>query len=143
VRTLLRTDSSVLGNLMQHVDFLKGLDQKLVVFLGPTLNQHCTVANYANNTLVLYTDTPSWASRIRYNTPQILQFLQTECNLVSLKTIRIKVKPVSVQAAQIPDKRLKLDVHTANLIRQSASSVSDDALKCLLLKISKYTQDHP
>jgi len=145
IRALLKTDtsSSVLGNLMQHIDFLRGLEQKLSGFLGPGVSKHCSIANYANNTLVLLTDTPSWASRIRYNTPQILLFLQNECDLGSLKTVRIKVKPVSVHPDLPPDKKLKLDRHTASLVRHSASAITDDGLKSLFLKISQYTQDGP
>ena len=141
VWTLLRADTSILGKLMQHIVFLKGLEQKLDAFLGSTLNKHCRIANYANNTLVLHADTPSWASKIRLNTPQILHYLQKECNLVSLKTIRIRVIPAPVQAAMLPDKRWKLDKHTANLISQFALSVTDEALKRSLLKISKHYQN--
>jgi len=141
LRNLLRTETGVLGNLMQHVDFLQGLEQKLAAFLGPAVNIHCRIANYANDTLVLHADTPSWASRIRYNTPQILLYLQNECNLAALKTIRIKVMPASAQIVKTPDKQLKLGPHTANLIRDSALSVTDETLKSLLLKISKYTED--
>ena len=141
VWTLLRADTSTLGRLMQHIDFLKGLEQKLGSFLGSTLNKHCNIANYANNTLILHADTPSWASKIRFNTPQILHFLQKECNLVSLKTIRIKVMPAPAQSARLSDKRWKLDEYTARLISQSASSVTDEALKCSLLRISKHNQN--
>ena len=136
--TLLNADSGILRKLIQHIDLLKEIEQKLASFLGHPLSEHYIIANYANDTLVLYADTPSWASRIRYNTPQIMLFLQNEYGLGSLKTIRIKVTPSSAQSVHLPDKRWKLDKHTANLISQSASSITDETLKCLLLKISKH-----
>ena len=139
IGNLLHTDTGILRKLIQHLNFLKGIEQKLASFLGHPLCEHYIIANYANDTLVVYADTPSWASRIRYNTPQIMFFLQNECGLDSLKTIRIKVTPFSsVQSTPLPDKRWKLDKHTASLISRSASSITDETLKCLLLKISKH-----
>lgn len=138
VWTMLHADTGILGTLMQHIDFLKGLEQKLTLFLDHPLNKHCRIANFTNDTLLLHADAPAWASRIRYHTPQILRFLQNECGLDSLKTIRIKVIPSSAQTPRLPDKRWKLDKNTASLICQSASSVTDEPLKRMFLKISKH-----
>jgi hypothetical protein len=140
IRALLKADTSIIGRYIQHIEFLKGLEQKLHSFLVPPLNGHCIIANYANDTVVLHTDAPVWASRIRYNTPRILLFLQNECGLAALKTIRIKVMPSPFPYTRLPDKRWKLDEHTANLIRQAAAAITDDSLKQSLHKISGHLQ---
>lgn len=141
IRSFLKADTSIIGRLMQHIEFLNDLDQKLLSFLVPPLNKHCIIANYANDTLVLHTDAPVWASRIRYNTPQILLFLQNECGLAALKTIRIKVIPAPFPNTRLPDKSWKLEEHTANLIRQTAATITDEPLRQSLQKISDHFQN--
>jgi len=141
IRTFLKADAGIIGRYIQHIEFLQGLEQKLLPFLAPPLNKHCTIANYANDTLVLHTDAPAWASRIRYNTPGILHFLQNECGLAALRTIRIKVMPASIQHARLPDKSWKLDETTASLIRRSAATITDESLRHSLEKISGHFQD--
>ena len=141
IRTFLKSDAGIIHRFIQHIEFIKGLEQKLLSFLAPPLNEHCTIANYTNGTLLLHTDAPAWASRIRYNSPGILRFLQNECSLAALRTIRIKVMPIPIQHAQLPDKSWKLDVHTASLIRQAAATISDESLRHSLEKICERLQD--
>jgi len=141
IRALLKADTSIIGRFIQHIEFLKGLEQKLLSFLAPPLNTHCTIANYASDTLVLHTDAPAWASRIRYNTPRILLFLQNECGLAALKTIRIKVMPSPFPYVRSPDKSWKLDERTASLIRQAAATITDESLRQSLQKISGHLQN--
>jgi len=105
VRAFLKADTSIIGRLIQHIEFLKDLEHKLLAFLEPPLNKHCTIANYVNETLILHTDAPVWASRIRYKTPQILLFIIKECGLSELKTIRIKVIPSPLPNTRSPDKK--------------------------------------
>lgn len=140
IRKLLKADAGIIGRFIQHIEFLKGLEQRLLSFLAPPLNKHCTIANYANDTLMLHTDAPAWASRIRYNTPAILDFLQNECGLAALRTIRIKVMPAPLQHVRLPDKSWKLDESTASLIRRSAATITDESLRHSLEKISGHVQ---
>lgn len=93
IGSFLNSETGVLGNLIQQIELLKILNQNLTSFLDSPLNAHCTVANYANDIMVLHTDSPVWASRLRYILPQLLNFMQDQCGLVSIKTIRIKVMP--------------------------------------------------
>lgn len=137
--TLVNSDSGILHNLIQQVTLLKYIDQKLGSFLGKPLCDHCTIANFANETLLLHADTPAWASRLRYNTPQIMLFMQNECGLESLRTIRVKVTPATFPSIQLPGKRWKLDQHTADMIYRTASTMTDETLKHTLLRISKHS----
>ena len=138
MRALLKADTSTIGRLIQHIEFLKSLEHKLLSFLDPPLTKHCTIANYANDTLILHTDTPVWASRIRYITPQILPFMQNECGLAALKTIRIKAIPARFPNTNSPDNSWKLEEHTANFIKQAAAATTDEPLRQSLQKISTH-----
>lgn len=138
---LLKNENSMLGRLCQHADFLGVLENRLRLFLDSPLNTHCIVANYYNSTLILHADSAAWASKLRYNTPAILAFMQNECKLKSLKTIRIKVIPASTQHQDNAGRRLSMSAATGNLINQVAATMPDDELRLSLLKLAKHHQD--
>lgn len=135
---LLKKNDSDLGKLCQHAAFLADIEKKLLAFLDPSLGSHCKVANYTNDTIILYSDSPAWATRLRYNTPAILDHLRTSCHLDSLKTVRIKVNPPDNSKHLPATKQLFLSVASAEFISQVANSMTDNDLRQSLLKIAKH-----
>lgn len=136
--SLFKSKNSELGTLCQHAAFLSDIEKNLLSFLGFPLNTHCKLANYANDTVILHSDSPAWAAKLRYNTPLILDLLRTRCRLNTLKTIRIKVNPPVSPASTLPVKRLTLSPASAEFISQVANSMTDDNLRLSLLKIAKH-----
>ena len=133
--------TSPLCHLMRQVHFLANLAGKLQSFLEAPLNRHCVVANYAGETLVLHTDSSAWASKLRYLAPSIKEFMQDECALAGLQTIRIRVSPLPGYTQRSNYKKLLLAPHVSAVIRQSALSVTDEKLKKALLAISTHTDN--
>jgi hypothetical protein len=141
--SLLKDKYSLLGRLCQHAEYLAHLDKKLCLFLGSPLNSHYSVANYVNDTLVLHSDSAAWAAKLRYNIPAILSYMQNECNLIALKTIRIKIKLPDNSAQHEPVKRKPaISSASALFINQAAALMPDDDLRLSLLKLVKNNQDY-
>lgn len=132
---------SHLSSLCQHVDFLAGLEKKLRGQLPEALQSHCKIANYSNETLVLHTDSAVWAARLRYCTPGILRFMQADCGLTALKTVRIKVKPPEQHPPQATRESITLSVPISDFIRQVANSITDEDLRKSLHNIAKHYRD--
>ena len=141
--SLFNKNSSELGKLCQHGAFLVNLERKLLSFLPPPLNTHCKVANYANDTIILHSESSAWATKLRYNTPAILDYLRKECHLDALKTIRIKVNPVASIKQPTPARRLTLSPSSAVFITQVANTIVDEDLRLSLLKIAKHKNNKP
>ena len=140
--TLLKNKNSALGRLYLHVRYLTLLEKKLCLFLDSPLNTHCSVANVTNDTLVLHSDSAAWAAKLRYNIPAILNYMQNECNLTTLKTIRIKIKlPENHQRSVPARKKPILSKASAHFINQAAATMSDDDLRLSLLKLAKHQHD--
>lgn len=140
--SLLNDKDSTLGKLYLHAGFLAHLEKKLCLFLGSPLNTHCSVVNFTDDTLVLHSDSAAWAAKLRYNIPAILNYMQNECNLTTLKTIRIKIKlpdhsrqPESVRRKPVMSKA------SAHFINQTAETMSDDDLRLSLLNLAKHYHD--
>lgn len=137
----LADEETHLAALCRHVEFLTGLEKKLQKQLPEPLRSHCKVANISNKTLVLHTDSAVWAARLRYCTPDILRFMQTGCNLVTLKTIRIKVKPAVHQHSHKVQERPLLSAATSKLVRQAANALTDQDLRKSLHNIARHCRD--
>ena len=132
--TDLLASSDRLSQICNHTEKIKELQIKLCKNLDSPLNKHVVVADYQQKTLVLHTNSASWAARLRYMAPEILSFFQAD--MPGLSTIRVKVvlpdpphqtslRPVTVS----PD--------TVDGIRQVADKIADPALRSTLSGIAK------
>lgn len=133
----LSDSSSKLGQLIQHGNRLRELESQLTAHLGAPLNQHCRIANYANNTLTLHTDSPGWAAKLRFITPDILNFMRNKCHLSEIKTVRIRIIIPDMKPAKNA-KHLTLSQTTADHIKEVALSITDEGLRQSLLKLSEH-----
>lgn len=137
--SLLENPDSMPGKLFLHAGYLSQLEKKLHLFLESPLNTHCKIANFSNETLVLHSDSAAWAAKLRYNIPAILNYMQTECRLTTLKTVRIRIKlPEQSSQAKSASKNNLISRDSANYLNQMADSMSDADLRLSLLKLSRH-----
>ena len=137
---LFTDNKTTIGKLYEHAKYIQQLEIKLFKHLGHPLNTHCILANHANDTLTLHADSPSWATKLRYCTPDILSYMQQQCHLPTLKTVRIKVMPTANKTTQIPKRHLSLSAKSAKFIDGVATSMTDENLSRSLLKLSKHSR---
>ena len=134
------TSNSKAGLLLKHANYINQLQSELHNYLGQPLNSHCKIANYKKDILIIHADSPGWAAKLRYMTPDILSFMHQQFRLTNLKTIRVKVSPCSKKPVKSLKKQITLSPTSAKLINDVANTVSDHALKTSLLKISRHNQ---
>lgn len=135
---LLTNCQSKLGNLYEQAQYIQNLKVKLSKYLGPPLNEHCVLANYKNTVLVMHADSPAWATKLRFSTPAIISYMQRECHLNTLKTIRVKVIPAKNKVKKNPVRRLTLSNKSTKLIADIANSMTDHDLRSSLLKLTRH-----
>ena len=140
VIAVLSNKKNEICKLYAHTERILSLELKLHSFLGSPLNKHCILANYSNNIFTLHADSSIWASKLRYYIPDILDFMQHECHLDTLKTIRIKVKPTTVKTVKLPARRLTLSTKSSKFIKDIANSMTDHELRASLLKLTKHSK---
>jgi len=85
--------SAQLKDMYQKVESIKKLDKLLKRFLDPALAAHCKVANIQKSCLILETTSPAWATRLRYQIPDLLNQLRKDGGLHHLGSIRYYIKP--------------------------------------------------
>ena len=134
--SLINQDSD-LDRLYQHTKFLLNLNKYLFNILGEPLNQHCQIANYDNSILTILADSPEWSARLRYNTSNILNRIRTESGLNTLKTIRIKIRPIEIHT-YTNQRKLTLSFAASEFINQVANTITDEKLRSSLRKLAKH-----
>ena len=137
INDFLSSRSQTLSELVEHVSRILICQSKLRSELGPPLSEHLHVANYSKDSLMLHTDSPAWASRLRFNIQNILNIVRLNCGLNELKSVRIKV--VIRNTDSEPAKRLNcISQSTTKLIENTARSVKDQKLRTSLFNLTKH-----
>jgi hypothetical protein len=88
---VITNSSGVLYNLLQHLQLIKKLDMLLQAQLPAPLNQHCRIATWRDQVLVIHVDSALWAIRLRYQVPDLLRRWQHE--IPPVVKVEVKVHP--------------------------------------------------
>ncbi|QKT03039.1 DUF721 domain-containing protein [Ectothiorhodospiraceae bacterium 2226] len=97
--------------------------------LGPAA-AHCRVGCVRDGTLILYTDSPAWAARLRYCAPAVLARLHTGGE-PTVAQVRVKVRPA---ATETPTQRATLSERAAQILLDASNGLPPalgDALRRL------------
>jgi hypothetical protein len=134
--SLINSQSGTLPPLFSRAAQLLKLQQQIRKELTPPLSEHLYVANLSNRIMTLYTDSPAWAAKLRYNISTILDIARTKCDLSELRSIRIRVV---LPKTGFTDKKRKIELsdQSKQLILNTAESAKDPCLKSALLRLSK------
>lgn len=137
INDLLLNNSSSFTTLIERVSQISLLQNKLRSELGHPMSEHLNVANFTSNSLTLHTDSPAWASRLRFNIQKIIKIARQKCGLDDLKSVRIKVV-ILEKDTTTTYRTLSLSENSSKFIDDAAASINDHNLKTALLKISKH-----
>jgi len=117
---------------------LQQIDNMLANFLGDPLSRHCRLANINANTAVIHTDSPAWATRLRYLLPEILHFLCHSPVNADVTHAWIRVKPAHPKRGAV-NRTKRLSRESSALLAGVAVEISDHGLRDALLRLSRHT----
>jgi hypothetical protein len=113
---------------------------KLQSLIRSNINQpesdHIYLASVSQETVILYTDSPAWAAKLRFRTQQLIDIMRNYLEFPHINTIRIKVSPVLNKGENLI-KIAGLSQKTAKLLEETAQNMDDQELKSALLRLSK------
>lgn len=135
ISSLANTQSEILKALFARTAQITALQQKIQNELDPPLREHLFVADFDSSALTLYTDSPAWAAKLRYNIPVITRIAQVSCGLTELRSVRIKVVLPETDTTSTK-RKIKLSDQTKQLIRETIESTKDPQLRSALLRLS-------
>lgn len=85
--------------LISHSRRLKRLTVHLREHLSGLVASHVSVANVSEETLTVMVDSPAWATRLRFQTRQILADMSRYCTPYTPRNLRVMVRPQQQRAA--------------------------------------------
>lgn len=126
-------------NLQKKATELTRLDQIVTSALPTGCQNHVNVAGVRDNQLILVTNSPVWASKLRLYRQNIIQML-AEHGDIKISSVLIRQSHADKIETKPRAKKLRhLDEPSARLINQTADSISDPALKQALYHLAKNT----
>ncbi|MCS3902261.1 hypothetical protein J2T55_000253 [Methylohalomonas lacus] len=135
---LLRRNPQV-QRIVSHAKTLQRLQAQLEKHLPPALAENCQVAACADGVLTLYTKSPAWAAKLRFQTAALLKIFQDDTTLGAIDTIRVKARPPANNSpdALTEHRSQGLSDATSALLRQVAESTDDPDLRQTLLRLAE------
>lgn len=103
--------------------------------IGPELSRHCRIQNLRDDSLILQTDAPIWANRLRFALPALLEQLRAQPELQQLRDIQVRVVPNEAPRAK-SRARAHLSTTAAALLRHAAEGTADPALREALRRLA-------
>ena len=91
---------TTLARLTRHAKRLQRATEVLHACLGAPANAHCVVANVRDDVMVIHTDSPAWASKLRFQVGTLQRQFKQQEGFTALRTIHIKAFPASIAPAQ-------------------------------------------
>ncbi len=141
VGEVLRHPSGVLGQLMARADQLARLSQIFRAYLPPHLRDHAVLVRLDAEGWEVQTDSPSWATRLRYALPTIRQALGQQVGM-TLPKPRIRVVPAA-EPAQPQRPRLTLTRRNAEVLEAAARTLTDPRLGAALRRLAAHGRAGP
>ena len=109
--------------------------------LPPEVDGHFSVANIRDRTLIIMSDSPVWATRLRQLGPQIVTILQNNGrkNLLHIQVFSRPPNSPSVRPPEpAPGPEKSISSQSRQLINQTATYIEDENLREAMLKLAKH-----
>lgn len=143
VRTLsnlLSDANSQFGRLLERSRLHRSLQMRLESLLGAEIAAHYRVQNLREGTLILQADASSWAARLRFELPRLLERLRATPGLQQLRDIQIRVA-VPDQPRPKSSRRARLSEEAAAVLESAADATQDAQLRDALRRLARKRRD--
>ena len=125
-----------IGSLYTHSLEILKLQSALRSKLDPSLKDHVYITKVNPDNILIYTDSPVWASKLRFLTTEILNIVKNVPSYKKIETVRIKVSP-SLGPISNNTNQISISPLTAKHLEQVAENINDSNLQSSLLKLAQ------
>lgn len=137
VGNLLASAAPGLQQVLEKAAILDQLTRDLRASLSAPLNQHISVANIRQNTVVIGADSSAWITQARYLAPVILKLIRQKTGLKLLTKIHFKVISAPNNTSETQSQQPSMSEGTSLLLDSTAKGVTDPSLRAALERLSR------
>lgn len=135
IRQLL-TENSALEPLYARALRQQRILSQVRRLLPPNMARHCSAAVLNGSVLSLFTDSPVWVSKFRFQAPQLLSELRAEHPGIANIAVRCETPQKSLSAREKLPAARRSDPGSA-AVSATAANISDAPLRSALLRLAK------
>ena len=128
--------SGIARDLLSQAQDMQRLLTRVRMHLPSPLESHCRAALVKKRQLILFVDSPAWASRLRYYSRNLKSLLLREGMRVERVSVRVMISDAPHQHHGKAAKKLSTD--NASLIRQTAECIGDEDLSAALRRLGSH-----
>lgn len=132
-----------LAILVTRTRQLKRLTRGFRSLLDNELAPHCYIGNLEATTLSIYVDSAAWATRLRFQVPQLIPKLrQLEPIFSNLENLQVKILTQRDEApsAQLMSPGPVMSADNGNIIKSLSNSVDDPSLQRALQRLARHAR---
>ncbi len=131
------SETEAVEHIIRHGKRLRRFNNLLQTLLPSELKAHCQLANIKGNTAVLHVSSTVWATRIRYQIPNIINKLQDDAKGRQITNIEIRVHPGSARVKKEKAvRRASMSKEAALSVQRCAATVDDEKLRSALERLA-------
>lgn len=128
--------SGTARELLSQAQDLQQLLTRVRKLLPVPLEGHCRAVLLKKRQLILFVDSPAWASRMRYYSRDLKSLLRRNGMRVERVSVRVLINDTPQNQKRGAAKRLSPE--NAALIRQTAEGIGDEGLSAALRKLGSH-----
>jgi hypothetical protein len=125
-----------LSPILRHAHELLRIEAVIRELLPRNLQHRFRVANLHGRRLVLTTDSPAWATRLRCQLPDVLRRLEVQAHTKPIGEIDVKVTLPKSRPTSSHQHRARVSAKTADLLRDFANGCDNGLLQAALLRLA-------
>ena len=125
-------DKPTLKFLEREIRARNALLHQIRRLLPADLAPHCRAAQIREGLLVLHVDSPVWATRLRYLTPELLSLMRPDHSALKAVTVKVLVKRESCGPRHRPPQHSAV---AASIIHDSAQDTKHPQLRAALERL--------
>ncbi len=125
-----------LSLILRHAQELLRIEAIIRGLLPPNLRHRFRVANLHGKRLVLSTDSPVWATRLRCQLPDVLRRLEVQALAKPVGEIDVKVTLPQSRPTSSHQHRPRVSAKAADLLRDVANGCDNGLLQAALLRLA-------
>lgn len=133
------------ASLVRQARLLEAMSSRLRLHLSAPVAEHCWIGGVRDQTLVVITDSASFAVAAHYQQHDILKRINADFQ-AELPMPLIKLKTKVAKQPRTPEKRLArptLSADNARGLESAADSIVDSELKSALTMLARRSVRHP
>lgn len=131
------SDPNTEGTLLALLDQQRQLLLAIRTSLAPPLAAHCLYATLKEGQLTLITDSAAWATRLRYQIPELTAGLGSLQGEIATCRIRVQPRTVSRRTPEMERERALVSPATVSLLKEAAEAQGDTELGRALSRLAQ------